>query len=116
MVGVIGSPIADIDVVTDGVRAYVACRCGAKHQPREHTVPCSYCGTPTWDHHAVCARCRPAETFELHADAVAAVVDEHEAGCAACRVVGPLLTAPGTSGRTWTCACGAAWTGEEPPS
>lgn len=30
-------------------------------------------------------------------------------GCDACRVVGPLLTAPGTSGRTWRCECGAEW-------
>lgn len=33
------------------------------------------------------------------------------AGCEACRVVGPLLTAPGTSGRSWRCACGQVWPG-----
>lgn len=33
-------------------------------------------------------------------------------GCEACRVVGPLLTGPGTSGRVWTCSCGRTW-GEE---
>lgn len=26
-----------------------------------------------------------------------------------CSVIGPLLTAPGTSGRTWTCECGKEW-------
>lgn len=31
------------------------------------------------------------------------------AGCEACLVVGPLLTAPGSSGRTWVCECGAVW-------
>jgi hypothetical protein len=32
-------------------------------------------------------------------------------GCEACRAVGPLLTAPGTSGRDWRCQCGQVWTG-----
>lgn len=31
------------------------------------------------------------------------------AGCDACLVVGPLLTGPGSSGRTWLCECGAVW-------
>jgi hypothetical protein len=32
-------------------------------------------------------------------------------GCETCTVIGPLLTAPGTSGRTWQCqACGTSWT------
>ena len=30
-------------------------------------------------------------------------------GCDACEVVGPLLVAPGTSGRIWVCACGKEW-------
>jgi hypothetical protein len=33
-----------------------------------------------------------------------------ERGCEACRVVGPLLTGPGTSGRSWRCdTCGEVW-------
>jgi hypothetical protein len=35
--------------------------------------------------------------------------------CAACLVMGPLLTAPGTSGRVWICGCGERW-GEVPDS
>lgn len=35
-------------------------------------------------------------------------------GCDACRVLGPLLTASGTSGRTWVCECGAAWSPDRP--
>lgn len=34
-----------------------------------------------------------------------------QAGCQACRVMGPLLTAPGTSGRSWACECGTVWEG-----
>lgn len=31
-------------------------------------------------------------------------------GCDACRVPGPLLTGPGTSGRSWVCdTCGTVW-------
>lgn len=37
--------------------------------------------------------------------------DSGPAGCPACDVVGPLLTAPGTSGRCWACACGRTWHG-----
>jgi hypothetical protein len=34
------------------------------------------------------------------------------AGCDSCRQIGPLLTAPGTSGRSWLCeTCGTVWTG-----
>lgn len=61
-----------------------------------------------------------AAVGSLPATAVSAVqlrrrhVDEHPAGaagCDACRVLGPLLTAPGTSGRTWVCGgCGTSWT------
>jgi len=32
-------------------------------------------------------------------------------GCDACRLIGPLLTAPGTSGRSWRCECGKVWAG-----
>jgi hypothetical protein len=31
------------------------------------------------------------------------------AGCDACATLGPLLTAYGTSGRTWVCECGTEW-------
>lgn len=35
-----------------------------------------------------------------------------EQGCLVCRVMGPLLTAPGTSGRSWACGeCGMVWEG-----
>jgi hypothetical protein len=34
---------------------------------------------------------------------------DEDDGCAGCRVIGPLLTAPGTSGRTWVCECGKVW-------
>lgn len=37
-----------------------------------------------------------------------------ERGCDACRVMGPLLTAPGTSGRSWRCECGQVWPLPEP--
>lgn len=30
-------------------------------------------------------------------------------GCDACRIMGPLLTATGTSGRAWRCVCGEVW-------
>lgn len=33
-------------------------------------------------------------------------------GCEACRVVGPLLVGPGTSGRAWHCEYGRVWTRE----
>lgn len=37
---------------------------------------------------------------------------EPECGC---RIVGPLLTAPGTSGRDWRChTCGTLWRGHRP--
>lgn len=34
------------------------------HQPREHSVPCQGCRTPTWDRSAICADCQLAA--ELH--------------------------------------------------
>lgn len=36
-----------------------------------------------------------------------------EPGCDACREIGPLLTAPGTSGRSWRCDCGTVWSHPE---
>jgi hypothetical protein len=39
------------------------------------------------------------------------------AGCDECRDVGPLLTAPGTSGRSWGCgSCGTTWPGQSAPA
>lgn len=38
-------------------------------------------------------------------------VERESPGCEACEVVGPLLTAPGTSGRSWRCECGRVWPG-----
>jgi hypothetical protein len=39
------------------------------------------------------------------------------AGCDGCRDVGPLLTAPGTSGRSWGCgSCGTTWPGQSSPA
>lgn len=35
-------------------------------------------------------------------------------GCEACSVMGPLLTAPGTSGRSWRCGCGTLWASPSP--
>lgn len=42
-------------------RAILACRCGSLHQVRERAIPCTHCGTDTWDAHRVCARCRGIE-------------------------------------------------------
>lgn len=48
----------------------VRCRCGATHLPVDVAVDCVYCSTPTFDHHQVCARCRPLEVLEHHAERV----------------------------------------------
>jgi hypothetical protein len=40
-----------------------------------------------------------------------------EPGCGGCREIGPLLVAPGTSGRPWRCKrCGTVWTPADKPS
>lgn len=56
----------------------------------------------------------PAKRVEASEQAAADVSRETapagERGCSVCSVVGPLLTAPGTSGRAWTCGdCGEVW-------
>lgn len=50
----------------------------------------------------VCATL-PDDSVQLHALAA------ELRGCAGCRELGPLLTAPGTSGRVWRCECGTTW-------
>lgn len=43
-------------------------------------------------------------------DAAAGAEPTSEPGCDGCRVLGPLLAAPGTSGRSWKCGtCGMVW-------
>jgi hypothetical protein len=32
--------------------------CGRHHQPRDHSVPCSWCRKPTFEPHAMCAACK----------------------------------------------------------
>lgn len=41
---------------------------------------------------------------------------ERRQGCPTCTEIGPLLVAPGTSGRTWQCSvCGTSWTPGDAP-
>ncbi len=47
------------------------------HPIRERAVPCRYCRTDCWDHHAVCARCHAAEALEENAERIVALVEEH---------------------------------------
>ena len=35
-----------------------SCSCGVVHQPREHAVPCFWCGRPTLNVHGECGSCR----------------------------------------------------------
>ena len=35
-------------------------------------------------------------------------------GCDGCGAVGPLVTAPGTSGQSWQCQCGTVWSQSGP--
>lgn len=44
----------------------------------------------------------------------AAYLASGEPGCPACLEMGPRLTAPGTSGRSWSCHCGTTWLGSPP--
>ena len=39
----------------------VVCRCGDRHSVATDTLPCRFCGIPTFDIHGVCAGCRGAE-------------------------------------------------------
>lgn len=45
--------------------AIIKCRCGSTHQMRERPAPCALCGTDTWDHHVICARCRGTESSRM---------------------------------------------------